>query len=60
LVFLRRFPSQTRISIYAAISEETGLAGGLAVLLALGVFVFAGTAISLGSKDIFTKLLARG
>jgi cell division protein FtsW (lipid II flippase) len=58
------FPETVPISdsdfIYAAISEETGLAGGFAVLLALGVFVFAGTAISLGSEDMFTKLLAAG
>jgi cell division protein FtsW (lipid II flippase) len=46
--------------IYAAISEETGLAGALGLLLALGVFVYAGTAISLGAPDMFTKLLAAG
>ncbi|HYV05021.1 MAG TPA: FtsW/RodA/SpoVE family cell cycle protein [Blastocatellia bacterium] len=58
------FPEAVPISdsdfIYAAISEETGLAGGLAILLAIGVFVFAGTAISLGAQDMFTKLLAAG
>ncbi len=58
------FPETVPISdsdfIYAAISEETGLAGGFSVLLALGVFVFAGTAISIGSRDMFTKLLAAG
>ncbi|MEK6300301.1 MAG: FtsW/RodA/SpoVE family cell cycle protein [Acidobacteriota bacterium] len=58
------FPETVPISdsdfIYAAISEETGLAGGLGVLLAIGVFVFAGTAISLGAHDMFTKLLAAG
>lgn len=58
------FPETVPISdsdfIYAAISEETGLAGGFAVLLALGVFVFAGTAISIGARDMFTKLLAAG
>lgn len=46
--------------IYAAIAEETGLAGGLAVFLALGVFVFAGASISIGARDMFTKLLAAG
>jgi cell division protein FtsW (lipid II flippase) len=58
------FPETVPISdsdfIYAAISEETGLAGALAVLLALSVFVFAGTSISLGADDMFTKLLAAG
>jgi cell division protein FtsW (lipid II flippase) len=46
--------------IYTAIAEETGLAGSLAVLLALAVFVFGGTAISIGAQDMFTKLLAAG
>jgi cell division protein FtsW (lipid II flippase) len=46
--------------IYAAIAEETGLAGGLAVILALAVVIFAGTAISIGAPDMFTKLLAAG
>ncbi len=46
--------------IYAAVGEETGLMGGLALLLAIVVFVFAGTAISIGATDMFTKLLAAG
>jgi cell division protein FtsW (lipid II flippase) len=46
--------------IYAAIGEETGMMGGLALILALAVFVFAGTAISIGAPDMFTKLLAAG
>jgi cell division protein FtsW (lipid II flippase) len=58
------FPETVPISdsdfIYAAVAEETGLAGGLAILLALSVFVFAGTAISIGATDMFTKLLAAG
>ncbi len=58
------FPETIPISdsdfIYAAVAEETGLAGGLAILLSLGVFVFAGTAISIGAADMFTKLLAAG
>jgi cell division protein FtsW len=58
------FPETVPISdsdfIYAAIAEETGLAGGLALLLAVAVFAFAGTAISLGSQDMFTKLLGAG
>jgi cell division protein FtsW (lipid II flippase) len=46
--------------IYAAIAEETGLVGGLTILIALGVIIFAGTAISIGAPDMFTKLLAAG
>ena len=58
------FPETVPISdsdfIYAAIAEETGLAGGLALLIALGVLIVAGTAISIGASDMFTKLLAAG
>lgn len=46
--------------IYAAIAEETGLLGSLGVLLAILVFVIAGTAVSIGAPDMFTKLLAAG
>jgi cell division protein FtsW (lipid II flippase) len=46
--------------IYAALAEETGLLGSLAVLLAVGVFVVAGIAVSLRAADMFTKLLAAG
>ncbi len=58
------FPETVPISdsdfIYAALAEETGLAGGLAILIALSIFVFAGAAISLAASDMFTKLLAAG
>lgn len=58
------FPETIPISdsdfIYAALAEETGLAGGLAVLLGLSAFVFAGAAISIAASDMFTKLLAAG
>jgi cell division protein FtsW (lipid II flippase) len=46
--------------IYSAIAEETGLLGSLAVLIAVGVFVISGMAISVASTDMFTKLLAAG
>ena len=46
--------------IYTAIAEEMGLIGGLSVLLALMVIVIAGTAVSLGAPDMFSKLLAAG
>ena len=58
------FPETVPISdsdfIYAALAEETGLAGGLAILMAVGVLVLAGSAISIGASDMFTKLLAAG
>ena len=58
------FPETIPISdsdfIYAAIGEETGLAGSLAVLVAIGAFILGGTAISIGASDMFTKLLAAG
>jgi cell division protein FtsW (lipid II flippase) len=58
------FPETVPISdsdfIYSALAEETGLAGGLMVLLALSVFVYAGATISLAAPDMFTKLLAAG
>ena len=58
------FPETIPISdsdfIYAALAEETGLAGGLAILIGLSGFVFAGASISLAASDMFTKLLAAG
>ncbi|HJZ68149.1 MAG TPA: FtsW/RodA/SpoVE family cell cycle protein [Blastocatellia bacterium] len=58
------FPETVPISdsdfIYAALAEETGLGGGLAILIAVGVLVLAGSAISIGATDMFTKLLAAG
>ena len=58
------FPETIPISdsdfIYAAIGEETGLVGSLALLIAIGVFVLGGTTISIGANDMFTKLLAAG
>ena len=58
------FPETVPISdsdfIYAALGEETGLLGGLAILLSVAVFIIAGTAISIGAHDMYTKLLAAG
>ena len=58
------FPETVPISdsdfIYAAMAEETGLAGGLAILIAICALVFAGTTISIATTDMFTKLLAAG
>ncbi len=46
--------------IYAAIAEETGLAGGAIIILAVIIFVVAGVRTSLESRDMFTKLCAAG
>jgi cell division protein FtsW (lipid II flippase) len=46
--------------VYAAIAEETGLAGGIVVILAVVVFVMAGVRTSLDARDMFTKLCAAG
>jgi len=44
--------------IYAAIAEETGVAGGAVVILAIVIFVVAGVRTSLEARDMFTKLCA--
>lgn len=58
------FPETVPISdsdfIYAAVAEETGIVGSLAILIGLVAFVFAGATISLSAPDMFTKLLAAG
>lgn len=46
--------------VYAAIAEETGLAGGAVIILAVIIFVVAGVRTSLESRDMFTKLCAAG
>ncbi|HET7113759.1 MAG TPA: FtsW/RodA/SpoVE family cell cycle protein [Pyrinomonadaceae bacterium] len=46
--------------IYAAIAEETGLAGGAIIIVAVIIFVVAGVRTSLESRDMFTKLCAAG
>jgi cell division protein FtsW (lipid II flippase) len=46
--------------IYAAVAEETGLAGGAIIIVAVIIFVIAGVRTSLESRDMFTKLCAAG
>ena len=46
--------------VYAAIAEETGLAGGAVIILGVIIFVIAGVRTSLESRDMFTKLCAAG
>src|SRR5689334_13531827 len=45
---------------YADIAEETGLAGGAVIILAIIIFVIAGVRTSLEARDMFTKLCAAG
>jgi len=46
--------------IFAVIGEELGLAGTLAVVVAFGLFAYAGFRIALDCKDLFGRLLAGG
>ena len=46
--------------VYAAIAEETGLAGGAIIMLAVIIFGVAGVRTSLEARDMFTKLCAAG
>ena len=46
--------------VYAAIAEETGLVGGVIIILAVIIFVAAGVRTSLDARDMFTKLCAAG
>jgi cell division protein FtsW len=46
--------------IFAVVGEELGLVGSAAVIVAFGVFAFAGFRIALRCRDPFGKLLAAG
>lgn len=46
--------------IYAAISEELGLFGGLLIIFALVIFVSSGVKIAIASRDMFSKLCGAG
>lgn len=46
--------------VYAAIGEEMGLVGGIAVLLGLVALVLSGVGVAIGASDMFTKLIAAG
>lgn len=53
-------PAAATDFIFAAVAEEMGLAGSLAVLAAYGLLTAAGFGIALRSKDRFHKYLAGG
>ncbi|MFZ5632915.1 MAG: FtsW/RodA/SpoVE family cell cycle protein [Bacillota bacterium] len=46
--------------IFAAITEELGLLGGVGILLLYVIFVYRGLKVALESRDDFSKLLAFG
>lgn len=46
--------------IFAVIGEELGLIGAMSIVLAFGVFAYAGMRIALASKDLFGRLVAGG
>lgn len=46
--------------IFAAITEETGLMGGLGIVLLYIILVYRGLKIALEARDDFSKLLASG
>lgn len=46
--------------IFAAVAEEMGLAGSIAVIAAFALLVAAGMGIALRSRDLFRKFLAAG
>jgi cell division protein FtsW (lipid II flippase) len=60
LSFAEVIPVADSDYIYAAISEEMGLAGGAIVILALIIFVWAGVRTSIDARDMFTKLCSAG
>ncbi|RLE16464.1 MAG: FtsW/RodA/SpoVE family cell cycle protein [Actinobacteria bacterium] len=53
-------PAATTDFIFAAVAEEMGLAGSLAVLAGFGLLVAAGFGVALRSRDRFRKYLAGG
>ncbi|MFZ5597427.1 MAG: FtsW/RodA/SpoVE family cell cycle protein [Bacillota bacterium] len=46
--------------IFSAITEETGLLGGVGIVLLYMIFIYRGLKVALESKDDFSKLLASG
>jgi cell division protein FtsW (lipid II flippase) len=60
----RGFPEIVPIAdsdfIYASIAEETGLIGGLIVILGIIILMVAGLKTAIDARDMFTKLIAAG
>ncbi|HLT97636.1 MAG TPA: FtsW/RodA/SpoVE family cell cycle protein [Acidimicrobiia bacterium] len=53
-------PNAATDFIFAAVGEELGLAGSVAVLCCFGLFLAAGFGVALRSRDRFRSLLAAG
>ncbi|NNC92549.1 MAG: FtsW/RodA/SpoVE family cell cycle protein [Acidimicrobiia bacterium] len=53
-------PSATTDFIFAAVAEETGLAGSVAIVAAFALLVAVGFGIALRARDPYRKLLATG
>jgi cell division protein FtsW (lipid II flippase) len=53
-------PAAATDYVFAAVGEEMGLAGAIAVLAGFALFTAAGFGIALRSRDLFRKLLAGG
>ena len=53
-------PSATTDFVFAAVAEETGLAGSLAIVAAYALLVAVGFGIALRARDPYRKLLAAG
>lgn len=60
LGYVELIPVSDSDYIYAALSEELGLFGGLLVIFALIVFISAGVRTALDSRDMFSKLCSAG
>lgn len=60
LGYVELIPVSDSDYIYAAISEELGLFGGLLVIFALIVFISAGVRTAVDSRDMFSKLCSAG
>lgn len=53
-------PAAATDFVFAAVAEEMGLAGSIAVIAAFALLVAAGMGIALRSRDLFRKFLAAG
>lgn len=53
-------PAASTDFMFAAIAEEMGLAGSIAVLVAFVLFIAAGFGIAIRARDLFRKFLAAG
>ncbi len=53
-------PAASTDFVFAAVAEEMGLAGSIAVIAAFALLIAAGMGIALRSRDLFRKFLAAG